>query len=103
MIISFIFWTIISIIVSLLVYFIIRFLECDLDQFPALTKLPGYGLLNKDCAVKKLESKQALTAAEQKIFRDNKNELIIYIKNQIKNNPKYKTEYQQTLNKISQI
>lgn len=84
-------------------YFIIRFLECDLDQFPALTKLPGYGLLNKDCAVKQLESKQALTAAQQKIFRDNKNELIIYIKNQIKNNPKYKTEYQQTLNKISQI
>lgn len=102
MIISFIFWIIISIIVSLLVYFIIRFLECDLDQFPALTKLPGYGLLNKDCAVKQLESKQALTAAEQKIFRDNKNELILYIKNQIKNNSKYKTEYQQTLNIISQ-
>ena len=90
-----------TIFISVSVYFVIRFLECDLEEIPALTKLPGYGLLNKDCKLK-ARGKQALTAAEQKLFTDNKNELFLYIKNEIINNPKYKTAHQPTLNIISQ-
>lgn len=94
MIISFIIGTIFTILLSLFVYFIIRFLECDLNQFPIFKKIPGYGILDKSCTdtTKKQQTQNLINFSEQQLFKTNEMDLMSYIKAAILKNTQYKKE-----------